>query len=427
MLLMAILMGFIANATNCKIRKLLALGILTLSFHPCVVFGTQSLSRFDKAATISAVHQILHQAVKEAMKIDDPARRAQVLADITKEQAFSGDASGALRTMTTIEEHYWKEAPQQKSTIFHHIALAQAKGGDFKAALRTAEAMPESVIHSKDSTNTEIAKAQAAAGDVPGAMQIVAPIQKKNPAWNDWVLTDIAHAQVLNGDLAGAQKTAASIRDKESITRLRFEIATAQAKAGDFSAARKIANSATDGEKFSAVWAIVFLKSRSGDIRAALQMVNWVPGDFKCALQMINQRIDTSQDSDKRNYLIQEIARTQARKGDIAAALATADTDSSQRNRIIERIAVVQAEMGDTDGAFKTTERISNSYEKDSALHSVALARAEAGDPSLVISAAAQKRSPSDRASVLLQAAAKLMLKLSQEERQASALIPIFR
>ncbi|MFQ5764612.1 MAG: peptidoglycan-binding protein [Rhodospirillales bacterium] len=339
------------------------------------------LHRLDKIKieNMSAARQALlsHPATRDLVtgardEVADPTR----------------DSSACLETVTV--RCLLSEALESAKAVFKHelrdwalgeILVAEARAGLGEAAMETASRIrdPRLIIVAL----RDIAEAQAAAGR--SAQAITAADIIPDPVKKAEALAAIAGIQVRRGDSGDARATAERLLESvdaigDALARVDFQtrVAVILARSGDAPQAADILATAE-----------AFARTRiEGAARGiALRHVANALAETKQLAQAFNILNDVTDDSNRTPVLI-TAATQQARAGDAAAALATADTIEAVRFRavVLGQIALAQAEAGEMRAAEVTLamaraaiEKIKLPYARSYALSRVSLSMAGIG------------------------------------------------
>jgi peptidoglycan hydrolase-like protein with peptidoglycan-binding domain len=339
------------------------------------------LKRLDKVKieNISAARQALmaHPATRDLVG----AARSEV-ADPTRDMAACArDVTVRCLLREALESAKAVFKPELRDWALGEILVAEARAGLRAEAMETAGRIgdPRLIIVAL----RDIAEAQAASGQSAEALAAVDIIP--DPAKRADALAAIANIQMRRGDLDHARTTAsrllqivAAVPDPLSQISFQTRVAVILARAGDAPAAADILAKAE-----------AFARARvdAGSRSVALRHVASALAEMEQLPQAMTVLGDVTDDSNRTPVLI-ATATQQARAGDAAAALATADTIEAVRYRavVLGRIAVAQAENGDVDAADDTLkmalaaiEKIKFPFARSYAISRVALSMAGIG------------------------------------------------
>ncbi|MHC4456988.1 MAG: hypothetical protein ACYS0I_07825 [Planctomycetota bacterium] len=219
---------------------------------------------------------------------------------LNKDYAFSsvastqvkvGDVKGAFQTADSLQGN-------SKNIVLAAIARAQAETGDVKGALQTMDYLQggsedRHLKRSKEYALKAIAEALAKAGDVNRAIQTM---DKLPEGIGKDIMVAIVSAQIKLGDLQAAIQTAASIDDAVSRVKSLTAIAAAQIEAGERANATITLYQAQNKaitirigysghlqsyRKKRVIRDLAFLQMKSGNLPAALEMIDKFGGRFK--------------------------------------------------------------------------------------------------------------------------------------------------
>lgn len=320
---------------------------------------------------------VVVDALGAARGIDDASLRDLALRDIANRQAACRDVAGALATLHAIATR------EERDAVSVIVAGAQLEAGDLPAALGTASAIADPILLSD--AQRMIALAHARRGDMTEARSIAGHIPEflvramtsadiaalhadvgnaqalntarliarntPNARQRDVALSYVAGIQAQSGDIRAALSTSAAIKDGTSKAYALTRIASGRMGTADdaavadlleraFSTARRAkANAATAAVLCEIAQAFV-LRGDLTQARAALDHA------LTLATSKRGQRYSA--------VTIEKIARTRARSGDTAGALAIAAgvPDGSSKALLIHDILAAQAEGGDLAGAI---------------------------------------------------------------------------
>lgn len=263
---------------------------------------------------------LLHEASESAKAVFKNELRNWALGEILAAQARVGLSKDALNTVRRIDD------PRLIMVALHDIARAQAQSGRNEDALKAAEIIPD--VLKRAEALSSIANIQLKAGDKRAA-EITAHS-----------LVSILPQLKNKGRQIYFKSRTAVILNKAGST----EAANIQ-----FEQARSDAQARTNKE----------LKSQS------LRHVASALAEMNRPHEALGVIADILSPSDRMPVLV-SAAASQARSGDAAAALATAQSIEAVRYRavVIGQIAQSQAEQGNLSGAGDTLEIASAAIEK---------------------------------------------------------------
>ncbi len=248
-----------------------------------------------------------------------------------------------------------------------------------------------------------IASTQARAGDYEGAVQTAGEIEDQGKSL---VLVTLATVQAAEGKTQQALETAALIDPPSRKARALARIGEYQALAGNvdqaettFKQAMEFADLAADSSKRdSALLNIAAARASAGQVEKVRQLAEIIEdrSDRKAALRWLARvqakqgdlagALDTAEEMGQDPSILREIATTSARNGDVESALQIAESLSLEipASLTFQGIAIAQAGAGDTEGALKTIQSIEDdgqdrSVHKAEALACIAGVQANSG------------------------------------------------
>ncbi|MBI4607998.1 MAG: hypothetical protein HY726_03185 [Candidatus Rokubacteria bacterium] len=222
-------------------------------------------------------------ALKIAEDVGDEEHRDGALIDVVVAQAGRGDFSGARRTARRIR------TAENQGAAYAAIVSAHHDKGDWVGLRETLAQVPPAA-RTRDFW-WEVGFAHASSGDVQAARQAVAKIA--DAVTREFALSGVAATQARRGDYDGARQTIATIRDTGQRSSAWEEVITARAQRGDVAGARKLL--ATVSKNFA----------MSAGTYAALD-------DVGAALEMAERLHDTDRDT-----ALYQIVEVRVRKGDV--------------------------------------------------------------------------------------------------------------
>ena len=281
--------------------------------------------------------------------------------------------------------------------VLQGIAVAQAKVGDTYGALETAGNMKND--WEREAALPAVAKALAKAGDFQGALTAARRLSSDSDWGSASALRNVVKALAKAGDTDGAARSIAeALRTARGISysgvraRALSHIAEAQVKAGDTGgAARSIAEALRAAQRYrdDVDDDDEFLPQMLRDLAKAQAKVGDIHGALGTA-----RSIDSTV-SVYGAYALRDIAEAQAKAGDIHGALGTARSirglghaNSAYTSTLtLTDIAETQTKAGDIQGtarsfaeALGAVRSINNARDRTWALHNIAEAQAKAGD-----------------------------------------------
>lgn len=347
----------------------------------------QGLSSGEKATRLRAVRLILAEAVKEAAAIQDPGHRV-MLKTLARAQARSGDVASARQTLGGIQE------AGARAEVLRAIAVAEARAKDGKAARQTVAAIPGD--YARREALVSVVRAQARAGDVAGALQTAASAKEDPLAAR--MLGEVAVAQAFLGDLEAARQTSQLITDPRWQDQFRLLVALQQGRAGDLAGALATASAIRPGPaRLMALGGLAVARAEGGDEQGVRRVLALVPDERERAAILpavlekqaaaghLTAALSTLRDvpAGEREVAMGDIARAQARAGDVAGAMRTVEgiKDRTARASALRAVAVARMKAGDPSGALQVAAAKGFEYEKDETLRAIAEAQAQSGDP----------------------------------------------
>jgi tetratricopeptide (TPR) repeat protein len=287
--------------------------------------------------TQEANAKILPPGVRAFMPTGSPNQRVEALTRIADAQARLGDPDDAKATLR--EALYFHDPSRREETIAIVRTLAQV--GDLHGALSSADAIED--VHLKDAALKEIAVVQARSGRFASASQIADRATSRST--KTYITLAVAVEQAWAGQIEAAYKTAKAIEHEPHYIAFLARVAEAHAASGD----------------------------RATAIEAALQAAS---------------RIETDEEHgewDHDSFAVPQIARAQARLGDIPGAKKTAGLvrNPVNKDRSLDDIAASQAYMGDFKGALETVSALDDQHHigsKDSVRTAIGRAQLRTGD-----------------------------------------------
>jgi hypothetical protein len=406
----------------------------------------------------TAVFKTLKQAEQAVAAIEDENEKLNWLWKLVSAQASAGDYEGGLRTLAkggslnvwlfqSFGRHLNTENKEAARKALKQ-ALAMVKFDD-----REQRVVKDGAIYGSPSPATAgsgIAYAFVKAGDLKQALEIAAKMGKEQ----DRCLVEIASAQAEVGDIAGAALTANSIQQRDNKIYALNAIVDARVKTGDLTAARSTLNEVRRlvqnhqqgrigkfrkqdvpdpqldqwragiahtqlqlGDKTGALLTAATIESDLEKANALMQMgVNRISAgksaeawELLCAASSAAQSAAPPargdwRPKDAKAYALCFIACEQAKAGDIAEALRTANAIPLRQamDDALAGIAPAQAKAGDLKGALETVARIRYESSKADALGSLAKVLACEGREKDALALAAQQTSPAVKARALL-------------------------
>jgi tetratricopeptide (TPR) repeat protein len=355
-----------------------------------MLYGATSLGAQEKVGA----QQILEKAVRVAENIKDRRDKAELLHRIALAQVRAGDIAGSKKTLSqalavvaSLKDRNWKDL------MFFRVAAAQSMAGDVTQAMDTASKVLDA--GRKHDALQSIVVEQARNGNVKEAIRLAHSIDERG------AIVLIAWIQAKSKDFKGALNTAAAIEDVNLRSQALVEIAVEQAKGGEMELAVQTLDK-VDGRLIpaNALYGAVKDLARTGDVRrtkeiaatlesnppnagvadalAELGVAQVKLGDDKGALETVS-KVSEEFMADA----LSRVAEAQVRLGNIRDALETVNLlkNESQQVHARCRIAIAQAEAGDPTGALKTFEGLDvDSEDRISVLRDIAVSQIKVGD-----------------------------------------------
>lgn len=354
--------------------------------------------------------------VQEAIRIARSTDQGSALVSIAWIQAKSKDTKGALNTTTAIDNMYLR------SQALVEIAIEQAKDGEISLATQTLSLIDEKLIpanplckavrnlvragdvrSAKEIVSTfkfdppdygvadalvALSEAQIKLGDDKGALELVSKLPEE---FKTDVLSRLAEAQVRVGNIQGAFETANQIKTEKHQVYVRTRIASAQAKAGHPEGALETVTGLTidQEDRVAVLRDIAVSQIKLGDLAAAGKTLDELAADFGTETQM---------------YALMVVGVAYAKAGKMSEAMNTIASIEGlmYRSAALRDIALAQAEVGDYVGAWKTAGTIQEKEAKGLALHGIAIFQAKAGSLAAAIERSSKQTVPFETAQVLL-------------------------
>ena len=356
-----------------------------------------------RAESIKAARSRLlaHPATRDLIQNEDTAGKD--VADPTRDPKPCFDNPTALCLLNeALESAKAITRPELRNWALGEILIAEARAGLGERAMKTAAKIndPRLVI----TALRDIAEAQAAAGNAEDALAaagIIPDVEKRADA-----LAAIAGIQLRRGDPDDAQATAQKLLDSlddvaDDLKRIGFRTRAAVILAG--AGQRDTAESELSIAETSAMGL-----PRDSSKSAGMRYVASALADMRETVRALDMLEQVSSPSDKVPVLM-SAAEAQARAGDAATALATAESIENVRYRavVMGRIALAQAEAGHREDADTTLEmalaaieRIERPYARSYAISRIALAMTRLHDWSTASDAAVidGRRAAADKA-----------------------------
>jgi RNA polymerase sigma factor (sigma-70 family) len=341
--------------------------------------------------------ELLRDALKEFNAVGDDASglRHCVLADMAVLQARLGDRPAALKLFEQARDLVATQAEQGQSGEWRVLATAEAKAGEMETAVATARRIPAGE-KLRDYTLQEVATELAKARREKDALRVAGRVEDAGiKGWLPSMLLEqvtLAHAKA--GDFPQALRVVERMKEPASqVTALAGVVyynlwntaypnepgvALLQAKAGDKAGARKTlrraaelaAAVAEDSGKDRALTELACTQARMGDVAAARKTAAGITKTEGKAIAAAT------------------IARAQIKAGQVQEALAVVDKQPDEATKVflLVQVGAGQAKAGDRKGARESFRRAHLLLGQMDAInrgvhpHNLAYAQAEAGD-----------------------------------------------
>jgi RNA polymerase sigma factor (sigma-70 family) len=309
-------------------------------------------------------NELFAKAATAVKAVPDAAQKAYALMVLAQAQAAAGDRPAAAKTLrqgvVTAQLIQHNDEYPKRATL-SHLAKVQAEVGAVADALKTAAEIEQNLC---GWAFAHIASAQAKAGDAKGALETVGRIPESDQGL---ALMLIATCRLEARNLKTALQTAEKIKKTMYKVEALSLIAAAQAKAGQRDAALKTLETAQAITKECKDGNADFALVHIGKAYAEL-------GDRKAAVKIAESFQDFKYD-----WVMAHVARVAIRAGKIDDALQILD-GVSDKNDVLVEIVAEQIKAHNLDGARKTIDGMPRAYLKTDALSQLAAAQMAAGD-----------------------------------------------
>lgn len=371
----------------------------------------------------------LNYAVDLAANVEDPYRRAEVLASIARAQvSVAGASAGDKAIHQALDAAARIETSEFRGWVLHDIVLAQIAAEDLIGAKQTAESI--TAARPQSSAFAAIAIMQVRSGALPAAQAFVPRIRDKEIRGE--VSRQIVAALSAKGDIEAATNMLTDIADPYFSTIAHGDVAVAHVDQGDIAAANAVAARARRGSRNEVYGRIALARAVRGDVAGARQSLQKIDdplqrataqgrvalqridqGDNATARELLSSAIDALQRAKAKPELkllpTAQLARWQAFAGDQKAASETLRRTRREaeqlpaapvRDDLLDYIARSQARAGDVRDAIDVAKSINDrvarallvrdavSLEPDATSASAAAWAKEFADP--LVDAAAQ-------------------------------------
>ena len=417
---------------------------LALRERACVVEAAAAgalaqLGALDRIAGLAAIARLLALDDEQndardllawadviAAAVGDPDMQDDAWVLLAAGHAEAGDFAGALAIATQVRDE------GRRAFARSNVAIAAAEAGEIALVL---ELLPEANDQLGDALKEELAETFADAGDWTRLFEIAQTLVFWNPDMARWIPGEfVAHDRfvdairlfelippspvlkdfgargfvdgwVARGDLATARQMALAIRTLFHSDSALVDVAKAYARRGDDATAEAVIAQISDGEtRGDALVAFAAATAERGNVAGALGIAQRAATDPPPS---------RSPNTAKRlpRLIYDEIARAQARAGDVGGAVVTAlrIDDRGDREMTLVAIAKQRIDSGDRAGGLVALEE----FLRTASLQPVNLAvvrdavreLARAGDAARAAVLAQALPQPGDRALTLARAA----------------------
>lgn len=332
-------------------------------------------------------HIALTQALAAAEGIEDPYRRAEVLASIARAQvSVEGATAGDKAIHQALNAATHIDAPEFRGWVLHDIVLAQIAAEDVIGAQQTADSI--TATRPQGSALAAIANFRLRAGAVPEAQTLVKRIRED--ATRAEVLRQIVAVRSSAGDIKAAMQLLPDIEDKYYSAVAHGDVAVAQVRQGDIASAHATAARARRAGRDEVYARIALARAELNDVPGAIQSLQKIEegvgraiaqgrvalqridnNDLVIARQLLASAVVSVQQAKAKPPLkllpMAQLARWQALAGDDAVArdtLRRTRVEAEQqppgpaRDDLLDYIARSQARAGDIRGAIDTAKNI---------------------------------------------------------------------
>ena len=308
-------------------------------------------------------------AVLVAKQYKDGFKRGDALNSIASAQANAGDIGGAFQTVEQIDYEFWRYR------ALAAVAVAQGKSGD-EAGAETMFSAAKEVASSLDDTSE---RAGAMAFIAVSRATMAAEAQDRTKA-----------RSMINAAINSVERAGVSLFFER-------EIAATRAKAGDIEGA--LESWLCSVSRYDVLESIATALIENGELTEALELSDQV-GDLvrrnglprrKVCEALLEFKLESSEDgpdipagkprltlvpvpgqkkkdTNWRVVTLSEIAKAQARAGNLSGALLTSERINEyprERDALLARISLAQAHTGDLSGAARVVERIADGELRD--------------------------------------------------------------
>lgn len=383
----------------------------------------------SRAGDHAGTRRCYEAAFSAAGKMNDGSGNEYVQSVIVDELAADGQPAAAFELARAIDDYDYR------GVATAHVAACYFKAGNHDEASRLFKAA-RADTESRLFYLVEVAQIQAAAGDAAGARDTIqfAQTHVQILSKRGWCLARIAEAQAIVGDLQEARETAAKVVDDgDALASALGEIAEEEARRASFEEARRVLRTVEASTyRDRALVVVTRLQAERGDFDGALSTASMFGGTSSrdeaigvlVATRVKSGKLDKAQelvgkidDLAERALAELQIADGYVRAGQIEAGLAIVrstgpvmmDTRGWKRWDIQQSRVTVLANANRLDDAKLHSLLLPSdegfTFQRDGAFRTVAGAIArEMGVPAAE-AWANSRRTPRERAYVLLGAA----------------------
>jgi tetratricopeptide (TPR) repeat protein len=335
----------------------------------------------------------LTRALVAADQIEDPYRRAEVLAAIARAQvSVEGATAGDKAIHQALAAASRIDAAEFRGWVLNDIVLAQIAAEDLIGAQQTADSI--TAVRPQSSALAAIADFRIRSDAIPAAQALALRIRE--PGTRSDVLRQIVAALCGKGEIQAAMQLLPEIDDKYFSAIAQGDVAVALVRKGDITGAHAAAARARRANRDEAYARIALARSELNDVpgavqslekisdpmsraiaqgRVALQRVN--ENDLAVARELLASAMTAVQQAKVKPALkllpMAQLARWQALAGDQGAARDTLrrlrieveqQPAGPSRNELLEYIARSQARAGDVRDAIDAAKNIDDRFER---------------------------------------------------------------
>ena len=356
--------------------------VLLLGLFPC--HGSAGQAHPSQSESPAA---LLLEARNAALSIQETAERTDALTVIVGKQV-QFDPSGARETLKMFPKL------PNKLTYLADLAAAFAKAGNIPETERLyAEIVVEdqsSRIGKLAASNAlgQLALAYVKSGNIEEAFRIYERLKERTkqepPAIVGVVAANLVEAQAKQDDIPGALRTYSGIAGENPYPLMK--IVGDRARNGKLSEAQEIVGRVDDASQRYAQWGIVQAQITQGRLTDAQVTASGIkPGHAKASALLELAQYHRQHGANQLALLLLQEADTSARS----------TVNVWTRADILRRIAAETAIVGDPATAVNIAKSIEKDGHRNSALHDIAKAQAKRGDIAGAFNTAAMvKRAP---------------------------------